>query len=83
MIIEAIFLRVTSKEILKTKDNNSDISVNDDADVNITQIDQASKPNQQSDIKSDFSTAIGIAANISGILGLILAVVTFYVNYMK
>lgn len=83
MIIEAFFLRVTSKKMLKIKGNNSGIAVNGDVNGNITQTNQAPKSNPISDIKSDLGTAIGIAANISGILGLVLAAATFYMSYIK
>lgn len=82
-IIDWLILRSIGRR-LSIKGDNSGIAVNGNVKGNISQ-NQPSPitPVGNNDNPSPASRLISIMANISGIAGLIIAAVTFYLTYMK
>ena len=83
LIADAVLGRFISNRILTIKGNNSGIAINGDVQGNITQT-QTNTADTRDNVKPSIaSQAISLAANISGILGLVLAAATFYLTYMS
>lgn len=79
MLMDAWVLRRLSKRSLTIKGNNSGIAVNGDVTGDIIQT-----QNNSGDAAPPppANRILAVAANLSGILGLILAAATFYLSYM-
>jgi len=83
LIADAVLGRFISKRILAIKGNNAGIAINGDVKGNITQTQINTADINDQDKPSVASKAIGLAANLSGSLGLTLAAATFYLTYMN
>ena len=82
MIVDAFALRFISRRKLAIKGDNNGIAINGDVKGSITQTQTPPATNKPS-TASTTASAIGLAANLSGIIGLTIAAATFYLSYIN